>query len=121
MRWEANIELDAGRRTFATGLLNELIAALRRSRAGDLLAITGDQAALGSDIDTWCRFTGNALVGSTAESGRTRWVIRCGAAPGDPPTASYDERPLGSRLWLYTNFDCNLHCDYCCVRSSPNA
>jgi MoaA/NifB/PqqE/SkfB family radical SAM enzyme len=26
---------------------------------------------------------------------------------------------VGSRLWLYTNFDCNLHCDYCCVRSSP--
>jgi uncharacterized radical SAM superfamily Fe-S cluster-containing enzyme len=22
-------------------------------------------------------------------------------------------------LWLYTNFDCNLACDYCCVRSSP--
>src|SRR5262249_13696142 len=23
--------------------------------------------------------------------------------------------------WLYTNFDCNLRCDYCCVRSSPKA
>src|SRR5207253_3102187 len=30
-------------------------------------------------------------------------------------------RPVGSRLWLYTNFDCNLSCDYCCVRSSPSA
>jgi hypothetical protein len=30
-----------------------------------------------------------------------------------------DNRPVGSRLWLYANFDCNLHCDYCCVRSSP--
>ena len=28
---------------------------------------------------------------------------------------------LGSRLWLYTNFDCNLACDYCCSRSSPHA
>jgi molybdenum cofactor biosynthesis enzyme MoaA len=28
---------------------------------------------------------------------------------------------VGSRLWLYANFDCNLHCDYCCVRSSPTA
>ena len=27
--------------------------------------------------------------------------------------------PLGSRLWLYTNFDCNLQCDYCCAGSSP--
>jgi uncharacterized Fe-S cluster-containing radical SAM superfamily protein len=29
--------------------------------------------------------------------------------------------PLGSRLWLYSNFDCNLACDYCCARSSPDA
>jgi organic radical activating enzyme len=28
---------------------------------------------------------------------------------------------LGSRLWLYTNFDCNLSCDYCCSQSSPRA
>jgi sulfatase maturation enzyme AslB (radical SAM superfamily) len=32
-----------------------------------------------------------------------------------------EDRPIGSRLWLYTNFDCNLSCDYCCVRSSPKA
>jgi hypothetical protein len=38
------------------------------------------------------------------------------------PLAVLDARPpLGSRLWLYTNFDCNLACDYCCARSSPAA
>jgi hypothetical protein len=37
------------------------------------------------------------------------------AAP--PPGAP----PVGSRLWLYTNFDCNLACDYCCSQSSPRA
>jgi pyruvate-formate lyase-activating enzyme len=26
-----------------------------------------------------------------------------------------------SRLWLYTNFHCNLACDYCAVASSPKA
>jgi sulfatase maturation enzyme AslB (radical SAM superfamily) len=31
------------------------------------------------------------------------------------------EPPLGSRLWLYSNFDCNLACDYCCAASSPHA
>ncbi|MEO6398946.1 MAG: radical SAM protein [Tepidiformaceae bacterium] len=25
------------------------------------------------------------------------------------------------RLWIYTNFDCNLACSYCCARSSPRA
>jgi MoaA/NifB/PqqE/SkfB family radical SAM enzyme len=24
------------------------------------------------------------------------------------------------KLWIYTNFDCNLRCSYCCVRSGPN-
>lgn len=117
MQWQTNIELDAGRRTFATGLLVDLIAALRRSRPGDLLAIESDEAAVGSDLDAWCRFTGNTLLGSTTKAGRIRWVIRCGATPVGP----HAERPIGSRLWLYTNFDCNLRCDYCCVRSSPAA
>ena len=24
------------------------------------------------------------------------------------------------KLWLYTNYDCNLRCSYCVVKSSPN-
>ena len=40
------------------------------------------------------------------------------AAPMQPPP---DAPPVGSRLWLYTNFDCNLACDYCCSQSSPRA
>jgi pyruvate-formate lyase-activating enzyme len=113
----ANIELDVARKTFASGLLPELIAALRRSRPGDLVAISSAERSIGAELGTWCRFTGNALVESTVENGRSRWVIRCGAVPA--PAES--NRSVGSRLWLYTNFDCNLRCDYCCVRSSPSA
>jgi MoaA/NifB/PqqE/SkfB family radical SAM enzyme len=29
------------------------------------------------------------------------------------------EEPLLSRLWVYTNYDCNLACSYCLVSSSP--
>lgn len=25
------------------------------------------------------------------------------------------------KLWIYTNYDCNLHCSYCVAKSSPNA
>src|SRR5258705_3360705 len=39
VRTNANVELDAGSRTFASGLLPDLIAALRRSRKGDLVAV----------------------------------------------------------------------------------
>jgi pyruvate-formate lyase-activating enzyme len=117
MGTKANIEIDAGTRTFASGLLPELIAALRRSRPGDLVAIFGIEASLAAELETWCRFTRNTLVDVTREAGRMRWVVRCGEAPAQ----SDADRPVGSRLWLYTNFDCNLRCDYCCVRSSPKA
>jgi pyruvate-formate lyase-activating enzyme len=112
---KAKIELDAGLKSFATGLLPELIAALRRCGPGDLLAVIGSEGTLGAGLEAWCRFTHNTLVDTTCEGGRTRWVIRCGEAPANADA----DRPVGSRLWLYTNFDCNLHCDYCCVRSSP--
>jgi len=117
----ADVDLDIGRKTFATGLLPELIAVLRGRQPGHLVAVVGDAESIGPELETWCRFTGNPLLESTVEEGRTRWVFRCGAvaAPAGVPTE--DDRPVGSRLWLYTNFDCNLHCDYCCVRSSPTA
>jgi len=114
---KANINLDVGRKTFASGLLPELIAALRCSRPGDLVALVGGDESIGPELETWCRFTGNPLLESTVEKGRARWVFRCGAVP----VPAEDHRPVGSRLWLYTNFNCNLRCDYCCVRSSPTA
>jgi pyruvate-formate lyase-activating enzyme len=111
------IELDAGEKTFASGLLPDLIALLRRSRKGDLVAVTSRDPNLGPELEAWCRFTRNSLIGTEIEADRTRWVLRHGEAPED----AEEERPVGSRLWLYTNFDCNLSCDYCCVRSSPKA
>jgi len=48
----------------------------------------------------------------------------------DAPVPAEDGRPVISlfgtplfpaRLWVYTNFDCNLACDYCVVASSPRA
>ena len=114
----ARVELDAGDRTFGSGLLLDLLAALKRTAAGDLIALTGrDAAALDPDLDAWSRLTGHAIVARTIGDDGTRWVIRNGAAIG----RDHDARPLGERLWLYVNFHCNLHCDYCCVRSSPTA
>lgn len=37
----------------------------------------------------------------------------CGGAHEAPPPA------LTDRLWVYTNYDCNLACSYCLVSSSP--
>src|SRR5215469_9712932 len=114
---KADLVLDIGSKKFASGLLPELIAALRRSRPGDLIAVVGVEASVGPELETWCRFTGNPLLDTTAENGVARWVFRCGNV--EQPIEDY--RPVGSRLWLYTNFHCNLSCDYCCVTSSPAA
>ncbi|HEV2772679.1 MAG TPA: hypothetical protein VGV57_07625 [Thermoleophilaceae bacterium] len=53
-----------------------------------------------------------------------------GACFADTPELDDDGRPVvslfgtavfPSRLWIYTNFHCNLACDYCVVASSPRA
>ncbi len=53
-----------------------------------------------------------------------------GAGWADAPAAPDAGRPVVSlfgtalfpaRLWIYTNFHCNLACDYCVVASSPRA
>ena len=109
------VELRAGAKDFSTGLLNDLLTALHGLADGELLSLHGP-AGLGPDLDRWARFTGNAIVEVTPEGESIRFLVRKGAP------RSYEETPVvGSRLWLYSNFDCNLACDYCCVRSSPRA
>ncbi|MCT2589128.1 radical SAM protein [Streptomyces sp. N2-109] len=53
-----------------------------------------------------------------------------GPVAGKDAAAQAEDRPVvplfgtayfPSRLWLYTNFHCNLACDYCAVASSPTA
>ena len=115
-RIPAHVELDAGTRTFVSGLLVQLVSALRSASDGTLIGLTAsDPAPIESDLETWSRITGHPIVGRTVEPNGVRWVIRRGPAT----VGSRDERPIGERLWLYLNFDCNLQCDYCCVRSSP--
>jgi TusA-related sulfurtransferase len=96
MKARANVELEAGTKTFASGLLPDLIAALRRSRKGDLVAVISGDPSIGPELEAWCRFTRNSLVDTAIEEGRTRWVVRYGEAPANVG----EDRPVGSRLWL---------------------
>lgn len=76
------------------------------------IASAGDRAMAAA----WCESTGNTLI----DAGPDFVEVRRGRPR---PTADLlpPGRGLDTRLWMYTNFDCNLSCDYCCVRSSPTA
>ncbi|MCP3759694.1 radical SAM protein [Streptomyces sp. TBY4] len=92
----------------------DLVEKLSAAAEGDTVTLsiaTPDQAALAA---AWCDRTGNTLI--TADSATV--TVRRGRPP-DPIAALPPARRPGARLWLYTNFDCNLACDYCCARSSP--
>lgn len=64
-------------------------------------------------VAAWCARTGNELVSVAGGVA----VVRRG--PLAAPAADQADPVPAARLWLYTNFDCNLACDYCCARSSP--
>ncbi|MDJ0356799.1 radical SAM protein [Paenarthrobacter sp. PH39-S1] len=74
----------------------------------------GDPSPLAETVAAWCARTGNELL-AVRDGGA---VIRRGRAP-DPLVGLAPGQMPGTRLWMYTNFDCNLACDYCCARSSP--
>jgi pyruvate-formate lyase-activating enzyme len=67
-------------------------------------------------VDRWCRQSGNSVLAvhdDAVEVYRGRL--------SDPSSTIPADRMPGRRLWLYSNFHCNLACDYCCVSSSPRA
>ena len=37
-----------------------------------------------------------------------------------PGTKDCAPSPMAWKLWIYTNYDCNLRCTYCVAKSSPN-
>src|SRR4051812_17279065 len=67
-------------------------------------------------VAAWCERTGNSLV---SIDGSVATVRRGRAGGGESAAVPHEPDQAGVRLWLYTNFDCNLACDYCCVSSSP--
>lgn len=104
----SDVVLDAGGADFGSGLLLRLHAAIDALAAEEVLEVRGGAASVPEDLAAWCVLTGNALVGPLQ--------VRKGSVEVEP-----EPPPLGSRLWMYSNFTCNLACDYCCAESSPHA
>lgn len=67
-------------------------------------------------VRRWAEATGNTVISVHPDAVE---VLR--GRMDDPIEALPLDRRPGHRLWVYTNFHCNLACDYCCVESSPTA
>lgn len=99
------------------GVLLDAVERIGGVAAGGTVTVALTAAATDAEtalLTKWCVQTGNELIdisGGTA-------TLRRGRHP-DPLASLAPEQLPGTRLWMYTNFDCNLACDYCCVRSSP--
>ncbi|WP_028663353.1 Rv1681 family radical SAM protein [Saccharomonospora halophila] len=97
-------------------LVLDLVQRVSAAASGSTVEIPlGNHPPEGADtVRAWCARTGNELVAVRGDVA----VVRRGRAP-DPFAGLAPEQVPGTRLWMYTNFDCNLACDYCCARSAP--
>lgn len=114
--------VDGGDMDCGSGLLLLITRAMRRLDDGDLLAIRSAEPSVLVDLPAWAEMVGNDVASQAAETEQGPWwfAVRKGSAP--VTVFSQGERtPVGHRLWVYTNFDCNLACLYCCAESSPRA
>ncbi len=114
-----------------SGLLLLLTRTIRQIGTGEILVVHTEEPSVPPDLTDWSRLAGHEVVDSTADSPGGPWhvFVRRGAernasehVPGTRAVfSSGDATPVGERLWLYTNFHCNLACSYCCAASSPQA
>jgi len=120
--WYAVIELDGG------NAIAELVpfAYDWRAQAQEMRA-AGLPAAFAETIETgW--WTTCLEVVPPRERARGRFQVYRDALPdlsaqpaGRPVVPLFGSSVFPARLWIYTNFDCNLSCSYCAVASSPTA
>ncbi len=126
--------VDGGDMDCGSGLLLLITRAMRRLRAGQELGIRSAEPSVLIDLPVWADLVGHDVIHQVAETPGGPWwfAVRKGGvslAVVDPPMTPVTEpvfsrgerTPVGQRIWVYTNFDCNLACAYCCAQSSPRA
>jgi len=116
------------RADFDSGLLIRIQAALLPLRDGQILRVASPMDSVAADLRTFEIATGHALLTVAPDPLRPGWrfhYVRKGRARTEWPAADHGPTPttigelMPRRLWLYTNYDCNLKCDYCCVVAGP--
>ena len=118
-----------------SGLLIRMHVALLGMTDGQILRIQSRASDLTEQLRSFEAASGHALLSVVPDAEQQGWssyYLRKGRARTDwadgedavfSPSDHGDpiDRFMPTRLWLYTNYDCNLACDYCCVVSGPRA
>ncbi len=115
--------IDGGDMDCGSGLLLLITRAMRKLDEGQLLGVRSAEPTVVTDLPVWAELVGHEIRSEVAESPEGPWWFAVSKAGATTSTVfSLGERtPVGSRLWVYTNFNCNLACEYCCAESSPKA
>ena len=131
-------ELEDGVADLGSGLLLRLHAAMVGLRPGQILRFTSPVPSMAEDLAAFEDASGHGLLSVEDDPARAGWrafYIRKGRARTDwepatgddlhetaaAPAAARVDALMPTRLWFYTNYDCNLQCDYCCVVAGPRA
>jgi len=129
----AALEYDGGDMDCGSGLLLAITSRMRRIEEGEVLLLHTRERSVIADLPAWARLAGHSLLGVTDDRGAANnswrlWIQRgrpaAAASQRLPSAVEYSSgapAPVGTRLWLYSNFHCNLACTYCCAASSPQA
>jgi pyruvate-formate lyase-activating enzyme len=117
----------------ASRVLIRLHRALLGLPDGRIVCVSSPRDEVTAQLQAFGAASGHALLSVIPDPQRPGWTIhylRKGPArtdwaplPAAVPAATgptVDEL-MPTRLWLYTNYDCNLACDYCCVVAGPRA
>ncbi len=107
-----------------SGLLLLITRAMRRLDEGQLLGIRSAERSVTVDLPVWADLVGHQVADQVEETTDGPWwfaVSKAGATEQSTVFSLGGATPVGQRLWVYSNFDCNLACTYCCAESSPKA
>ena len=108
-----------------SGLLLLITRAMRRLPEAGRLGVRSAEPSVAVDLPAWADLVGHGVVGTATDSDTGPWWFVVEKAPAKPRAGTVfsqgDRTPVGHRVWIYTNFDCNLACTYCCAESSPKA
>jgi TusA-related sulfurtransferase/uncharacterized Fe-S cluster-containing radical SAM superfamily protein len=115
--------IDGGEMDCGSGLLLLITRSMRRLQPGESLGVRSTEGSVVDDLPVWAELVGHGIVADHREGDDGPWwfVVQKAHVAASTVFTQGDRTPVGERLWVYTNFDCNLACTYCCAESSPRA